>query len=382
VLNRVSFVPFAGMMIMAIAWADLERTDRRRVNRERLLQVLTIAAGAVYDFTVTGVTMASLRYAVPELLIVTGVTLTLAMALDSLAARGMCRWLMSPTLVFGALLGLVVAVGLGAWLLGPHVSLFARVRQNAVQIGPYLGTGLLLLSIPGAVVLWWGPVRTSRCFAAMLMVLTGITALLMVNNFVVPVCPWATRRYLPFTLPLLVIAASSALSAVWHATVATKVLRGALVVAVLGVVLAGTARLSWHALRGTEYDGLSVRLAEVAQQIGPRDLVVSDHFKWGTPLLLLHGKHVLDGSKFYGKGGAAVMEEGITALARLKGSGWRVLFLTSTSSGLEVYPRAIPDAVPVWSASPFTVKEIIHSARARDFELREKTVVFTLYALP
>lgn len=383
IVNRVSFVPFAGLLVLATAWADMSRMERGPVMRERLLQLLAIGAGTLYDFTATRVTMATLQYVVPELLGVSGATLTLALLLDVLAWRGIRpRWLLSPGVVLGTLLAGGVLLGLGVGLGWRHVTLLARIRQNALQIGPYLGTVTLLLAVPGAWILWRCRTRMTRHFTAVVLVLSGITLLLLVNSFVVPICPWATRRYVPFTLPLLVLAAGIALSALWDAAVGFTVLRRMLAVGLLGLALAGSARLSWHAVRGTEYDGLSAQLAEVAAQIGPRDLVIADHFKWGMPLLLLHGKHVLDGSKFYGENGAVVMADGLIALERMKGLGWRVRFLTSTGDGLEVYPRGIPGVHQVWTSSPLDVREIIHSARARDFVLREKHLVFRLYAMP
>jgi hypothetical protein len=382
VLNRVSFVPFAGMMVLATAWADMERGDRRRVLQERALQALTIGAAVYYDFTATAVTMKALRYVVPELLVVGGVLLALAVCVDLMAAYSIPRRIMSPTLVFGVVLGSVAVIGLGALLFGRQVPALASTRQNVRHVWPYLGTGLAVLTVPGALVVWFVHVKRSRYLAAVIMVLAGISLLLMVRSFVVPIYPWATRRYLPFTVPLLAVLAGSVLSELWSSRGGAQWVRRAIVVAVLGLVLAGTARRSWHALSRTEYDGLSLRLAEVAQHIGPRDLVVADHFKWGTPLMLIYGKHVLDGSQFYGKSGKTVMPRGMRALKRLKGLGWQVRFLTSTPAGLGVYPREIRGATLVWSSAPLTLKEFIHSPRARDFVLRDRSPLFRLYALP
>lgn len=382
IVNRVSFVPFAGMLVLATAWADLDRPDRRRALAERLLQAGTIGLGTFYAFTATAVTMASLQFVSRELVVVAGGCLLAAMAVEVLAARGVSLRALSPALLFGALTAVMVLLGLGAALLSRHVTVLASVRQNALRILPFLGPWLVSAAAVGLAILWFARARQSRHLAALLAVFVGVTAILLINAYAIPIYPWTTRRYLPFTVPLLVVGAAIALSALWYMPARLAAVRRAGVVVLTVALMAATGRMSRHALAGTEYDGVSVQLAELQAQIGPHDLVLADHFKWATPLAFVYGKQVLDGSQLYGKRGPTLMPAALKALARLRAAGWRVLLLTSTPEGLDVYPGKVEGARLVWSAAPFTIKEIIHSPRARDFERREKKVVFQLHEFP
>jgi hypothetical protein len=382
IVNRVSFVPFSGMIVLATAWADMNRPDRGRVIRERLLQILTIGLGTAYAYTATAVMMAGLHDVAWKLMLVAGLCLALALSLDLLATRGPVARALRPSPVFRSAAAALCLLGVGAALFWRHLPVLASIRQNALNLGPFLGVAGVVLAVPGLMVLWGRQAARSRYLAALGLVLAAITALLLVDTFAYPFYPWATRRYLAFTVPLQVIGASLALSWLWDVTSGARRLRRVLAVALLGTTLALSARVSWHAISRTDYDGVSTQLTELQKHIGPRDLVVADHFKWGTPLTFIYGKQVLDGSKLYGSNGSTIQPEAIKALARLKGAGWRILWLSSTTQALEIYPEPIPGAVLSWESVPFTVREIVHSRRARDFESREKTVVFRLYAWP
>ena len=151
-------------------------------------------------------------------------------------------------------------------------------------------------------------------------------------------------------------------------------------VAMAAAVLVSNAKLSWHAISRTEYDGVSAALAEVAARIGPDDIVVTDHPWWGTPLALIHGKQVLDGREFYTSEARDTMKQALAPLDRLRRSGRRVLFVTSTAQGMEIFPRKLRGVTLDWVSAPFAVRELIHSRHARDFVLREKPVIFQIYA--
>lgn len=382
IVNRVSFVPLAGMLVLALAWADMERTDRRRVLVERMLQMLVICLGTAYDFTATAVTMANLRYVSRELIVVTGICLLIAGALEVMAARRIHTRVLRPRILFGCLTGVLVLLGLGAVLLPHHVAVMAAVRQNTVRILPFLGPWLVVTAAAGLGVLWFVRAEQSRHLAALMSVFVGMTAILLINSCTIPIYPWTTRRYLPFTVPLLVITGGIALSALWDLPSRWKRIRRIGAGTIVAILLVIPATKSWHAVRGSEYDGVSSRLAELAARIQPSDLVLSDHFKWGTPLAFVYGKQVLDGTQLYGKRGDTLMPAALAAMARFRAEGWRVLMVTSTESGLGVYPREVKGARLVWAGSPFIVKEVVHSSGARDFMRREKTVVFRLYELP
>lgn len=382
VINRISFLPFGAMILLATSWADMDRGDRRRVIAERLLQLLVLGLGAAYSGAAAAVTIESLGAIVPKLAMVALGCLLLLAAMEWVAFRGMTPRLLQPAVLFGLAATLLVVAGLGAALLSRQVPLLAAIRGNALHIAPYLGLGWILPAIPGLLILWFLRAGQSRHMAALFLVFTGISLLLIVKVFAFPLYPWATRRFLPFTVPLLAAGAAIALSQLGNWQTLSKPVRRLGVAILLAAILASSARLGWHALSGTEYDGLSAQLAALDRNFKPRDVIVADHFKWGTPLTFLHGRQVLDGSSFLASKGAATMTDGLEALSRLKAAGWRILWLTSTAEGLDVYPQPVPGTKLLWSAEPFSFREIIHGPRVVDFVRREKTAIFRLYEWP
>ena len=69
----------------------------------------------------------------------------------------------------------------------------------------------------------------------------------------------------------------------------------------------------------------------------------------------------------------------LAVLARLRGEGWTIRFLTSTEDGLGVYPLPPPGVVTNWSSGPFPVRDVVHSPRATDFELRARNKQLGLF---
>lgn len=382
ILNRLSFFPIALMLTMAAAWADMERPDRRQVLTGRMLQLLVILLAVAYDYTFARVTVDGLQYALTDVFGAALVFMAGTALLDwaSVFKRSASR--LTPAIVFGLAAAALALTAIGSVFLWRHAPVLAGIRRNTLHLSPFLGAPWLIPAVPGMLLLWLLHARRLRHLSSVTLVCTVITLLLLVKTFTFPFYPWTTRRFLPFTVPLLATGAAFLLAELWHWGKLPRPARRLCVVLLLGAILAFTARSSWHALSGSEYDGLSARLAHVAKQIGPRDIVIVDHFKWGTPLMFIHGAHVLDGSTFHDTRGAASMPEALKTLSRLKAAGWRILWLSSTPAGLEIYPQPVPGAVLLADVPPLTFREIIHGPRVRDFVRRERTVVFQLYQWP
>jgi len=138
-------------------------------------------------------------------------------------------------------------------------------------------------------------------------------------------------------------------------------------------------RLSARACRYTEHDGFSAVLEEIAGQIRPGDLVVADHFRWGTPLRLLHGIPVINGEMWWAPGDRRRMDKALEVLARWRSQGHSIRFLTSTTNSVGLYPSPVAPVRLDWTSGPWMDRDIIHSRRARSFERREKERVFQLY---
>lgn len=378
--NRFSFTPYAGLLLCGIAWGDRERDDRRRVFAERMLHVSAIALGVAFDLTVSGISLARLGDVSRLLPAITVGFVLVALAVDSVGSAEQAnrfsgrlpRWLLPAC---GILLVLAIAAG---WYLR-SIPRIATLEEQMARLLPFFGPAAVALALPGVFLLLASRDGGSRTLKGIVTALIGITGIVLIKNFIAPIYPWATRRYLAETVPLLAVAGGYVLARLWACPARWGWAgRWVAVILLIGVV-AANGRRSWHAWSCTEYDGLSGTLAELAARIGPSDIVVSDHHKWGTPLMAFYGKQALDGRYLCFRKDRTGMEKCLEPLERFRREGRRVLFLTSTTAGLDIYPFRPKAATLEWKSRSVTYREIIHGKRVRDFALREKAAVFALY---
>jgi len=380
IVNRFSFLPFSGLVLCALAWADVPRTDRRRVRLERTLQLAAIVTGGLFDIVVSAIATVRLPHVVRDLTAVAGFLALLALMLDWAAAKGWAQnvekrlpsWF-GPALCAAGLLGLT-----GLWLLR-HTALLSPEWNRLQHLLPYFGTVPMLLALGGAAWLCCCGDRVPRTVKALALVFLGMGIIVLIKPFMVPIYPWATRRHLTCTVPLLALLGGAVLALPWTRTVKFGALAKALALIVLIGAVASTAKRSWHAWSRTEYNGLSDALALVAGQISDGDVVVVDHPWWGTPLTFIYGKQILDGWNWYAGRSTNAMEVGMAALTRLRAEGQRIRFLTSTAEGLGIYPRPVQPVAADWSSPEFALNAMVHGPRVADFVTREKRYIFRLY---
>lgn len=380
VLNRISFMPFSAMLLPMVAWLDRDRSDRRRVRIERYLFISAIVLGGCFDAFVTGVTSEQLKGVVPTLILVAVGFALAAVILDEVVYRPqMKRFLQRlPTWLSPALCCTAIAIFLLAWLCR-GIEFLQAASTSLRGILPYLGWGYVGTSVAGALVLFSRDRKDTRLLRIILCWLVAVGTVVTVQSQMTMIYPWATRRYLAFTVPSLAMLSGYLCYRLWSPGLIPSPWNKCIATVVLSVVLICTARMSWHAWNRTEYDGLSSALAEVAEQIAPDDIVVVDHPWWGTPLRFLHGVRVLNARPFYARDKEDTMSAGISALERLKQEGKTIRFLTSTERGLDVYPLDPGNVDLDWKSKPVILDRIIHHKRMSDFKIEHKTRIFQLY---
>ena len=240
-LNRVSFTSFAGWFLLLFSWLDRTREDRKRVLTERLWMIAAVIAGVLFDYTICAVTMLRLHHITGTMLTALVVLSAAAIAIDLWhTSRGTMRrkmlylpgWLTYAGL---ALLFLYLSAVYFDWNVFPFLP---HPHKGLVQIIPYLGPGLVVFSLIGAFLLA-GAQKTTPSAASCAICLFAFPALvLLMNDHIAGVYPWATRRMVPYMLPLLVLLAGYGLERVFRlswqgrpvgAIVAVTVLVGILV---------------------------------------------------------------------------------------------------------------------------------------------------------
>jgi len=375
--THISAALFIGLFLLVTAWADLDREDRRQVVRERLWQIAAVLAGVALDLWTSPATVERLGFVMPKLALLSVLFAVGALVVDLGAPRDAvdrrtAGWLVGGLAVLFAVLcvaglvaGAVVAPGRLPWLHG-----------NVFAILPYLTPGLVLLASGGVFLFAAQDEDVARDAKAMLFLMIGVTMASLVDQAIAALYPWATRRYLVFTVPLLVACAGYVLARLVAGSRRWMPAAGLLLFA---AVLAGFWPWTRAAWARTEYDGLSSRLAAVAAQVGPKEVVIADRFCYGVPLRFVHGLSVLNGERLVDLMGRPAMERGVGVLARLHEAGWRVRFVTSTAAGMDVFPFRLGGVSKDWESEPFTLREIEHGTEMAGYRLRTLDLQFGVH---
>ena len=392
-LNRISFVPFSGFLLVAIAWLDIARTQRRRVLLEHALLVAAVGCGFLFDLRVNAVTVVRLAKHVPLMRNILGLCVAGVCLMDAVAAKASARRWMADRVVWVTRAGGAAALGiLLAFVAGWGSGRFAEASGFFYRLVPFLGGTALLCAVLGGGVLCWKAKQIPRELAAMLFIFVFVALGLLVKGQIAPLYPWATRRHVPYAIPAIAILVGYVVSWLWSRSRgrclwAWRVAAVALLIsALVGVDAKGrigvTARRAKHAWVRTEYNGLVAALETVAAQIDDDDIVVVDHPWWATPLTFVFEKRVLNARQFYAHEEAkTIMRSGMRAVDRLLREGRTVRLLTSTADGLKVYPLPVDTVSVEWESDEVLLKERVQGQRVDGFHLKERRFVFRLHAL-
>jgi hypothetical protein len=257
--------------------------------------------------------------------------------------------------------------------------------------GLAIGRGLRTLPFLGALVVAWAGVGLAQ-FAArresgrgliqlLVLALGGASAFLVCAPGIAAIYPWALRRYLPFLVPFLAFVQAAAVVGwiegfrlrprTWN-------------VLALGLLLAALAQGAWlsrAAARVGDYPGLARILVQLADAVDSRDIVVADDPRWGTPLLRLLGRDVINGRLLWDSPDPAFQQNYLEILQRLRAAtGRRVLWLTSTDDRLALYPvtLGLVASAPRLEVS-YAYHTVIHSTRGDAYAVKPRSQVFRLY---
>ncbi len=381
VLNRFSFLPFGGMLILGLAWLDLDRERRGRVWSERGLQWAALALGVWLDqWTSPASIQGWSKNAIPVMAAVVGSTAVMAAGLDSAGSFAAARQRLSTIppwtrVAVGWLCAIAVVVLylLGKWGEQTHES------DNLYRLLPYLGPVAVGCAGAGLFLVTHRGERVKRTLGLFLLFLFGMAFIVLIKKWAKDLYPWATRRYLTCMVPLVALLAAYPMACLWQ--LRRRPLVGRLAaLALVAVLLTGGAKRSWHAWSRAETHGIRRVLDRVADRIDANDIVVVDTPTWGTPLKFIYGKEVLNGKHMWRRKNAAQMQVGLDALKRLHDTGHRIRFLTTTRTlGMDIYPVDVEPVTLDWQSEESVLEEINHSSRADDFEVREKRNVFRLF---
>lgn len=286
----------------------------------------------------------------------------------------------------GALIALAALGVSGEWIRPwtmkavVHLPWLGAILKRFLQMIPFQGAWSVAGA--GAGLVWMAldrnPERTGLRVLAF--TLGSIVLALFVELGITPLYPWALRRYLVFLIPFLVLAQSFAVihlvekGPAWRPVY--RWIAGLFLLAGLGQ----GAWISLAAARVGDYRGMGPVIFALNDVLNSEDVVVADDPRWGTPLLLAGGREVINGRRLWQSKDPDYQQAYMTGLQRLQRDGLhRVLWLTSTEEGLQIYPVSFGNPSEPLFQRTFSYRTVQHSSRARTYEVEENTKTFRLY---
>ena len=242
------------------------------------------------------------------------------------------------------------------------------------------GLAWLLAGVGGGMALAADRAATTQRLRLVALALGGGLVAVLLHGGIAAIYPWALRRPMVLWVPFMALAQGYGAGWIlekWGARRWGWAVAGTLL---LGAALWTGARISRMASRVGDYRGMSAWLDEVAEHIQADDLVVADDPRWGTPLLLAAGRDVVNGKLLWHLPHDLQRAELLAMLQRLQDERHgRVLWLTSTPAGLDIYPFEVGPVVPLFEHRRFVYPTVIHSSRGNHFATRENEHEFSLY---
>ena len=274
------------------------------------------------------------------------------------------------------------------WRIGPMLWWLMRLSPlHGIPASVLAGLGLLLLSLSL-------DSRNSRLALAVL-AFSCVFVVTLYNPGIPKLYPWALRRFYPFFLPAFAMA--QAAPAIWALDATCRKPKrppsartaAAVILAAAACVVVLTLPATRAAARSGDYRGLVGVLRTLRDTIRPGDVVITDSSAWMAPLLLaedipaVNGERFMDGpaDTLWRTPDPAARADLLSALRLWATAAHaRLLWLTTTSSGLSIYPEPPPvDPDPVL-ALDFPATTVVHASRNKYYATQTRPIPIRLYA--
>lgn len=391
-VNHLNAAVLIGILLVVAAWAEADARAPGRVART-MLGFAAIGLAIAWDLKFAGITILRLEEKDQVLRVILPVFSSSALLAALLAIRplpsAIRTWGLRLAAAGGALAGFALAgLALGAGVEpvrsllmkgADHLPWAGPAIQRLIRVVPFHGS--LGFAWAGAGLAWLSLRRDPALRAGkVLMAALGIVCLLLFLQLgITPLYPWALRRYVVFLVPLLAWAQAFAVVRVGEIVRAHGGgWRWAVLFAFLPA-LVQSGRLSAAALRVGDYAGLGRVLAGLEKAIESGDVIVADDPEWGTPLLLAGGREVVSGRRLWRNADPVYQRQYMEALQRVRQGGRRLLWLTSTGDGRDLYPVELGGSATPIVEIPFAFQTINHGLRARTYETKARQRLFRLY---
>ncbi len=371
ILNRPTFLIWSALLFPVLA----VRRDLRPASC--LVLAIPVIGGIAYYTTIGSAALDRIAHLFPRLAWASVAVIPLSYATARLMPRRV--WPYTAPLLF-ALAPPFILVGMVA----VHSAAPAELKNNVLKLMPYLGYPLILIGILGIASRFAAAWKDRRMTAldAWLWLCLCAAIVPFTFKFAAELYPWATKRFLSSVLPVLSCGTAFALAfPLRHAKGYRKAWAWMLTAAGVAVVICSHGVRLQDAWRNIEYDGLFDHLQTIRAELEENDVVLADHFLWGTPLAMVFQCQTLNGERLWARESDDRTSAALRFLREQQAAGRRVLILTSTDRGAGVFPEAFHDARLFQEFPPYTYHTIAHHRNGTGFPVRERTATFRLYLL-
>lgn len=391
--NRFDFPVFAGLLLMIAAWGETLAGNPGRMRRIYLC-FTALALGIIWDLVFAQVTISRLQEKDHVLWVV-----LVPFALTALAGFFLVRRPFSPSMEHTVhkslrIVGAVCALGGMALIAGLSMEatrdIWFKMFGDTPVIGGFVlrfyrllsfhGPGLFFAVAFGAFLM---ASHGQKQYAKLTFVVFGLGVIvfaLLLHGGIAALYPWALRRYFVYLVPFMALILSYLTLRLFEKWENGRRVWVFIVGTLVVFALVDGIRHSRDAFRVGDYKGMSAFIAFLNDHIQDGDVVVADDPRWGTPLLLVHGRDMLNGKLLWESRSAEYRSDYLHVLNRILDQGQRrVLWLTSTPSATDIYKTEFISMQPLLEGLVFHYPTVIHSNRAGAFSQRTNTATFGLY---
>lgn len=392
-INHFGFPTLVAILVVAAAAA--EASARRPGRAARLATCAAgLAAGLAWDLVFSRVTVANLQRLdgvlplvfLPFAACLAAAGLALSREIEPRFARGAGLFARRSAVLAGLLL--MVLAALLSWPVTE--SLAMRAAAPLPFLGALLfrferyvlfhGTAWFLLLGAGTILLALDKTPATRPLRVLATALGGVVLLLFLHPGIAPLYPWAFRRSVVFLLPLTSLVLGYGLTATgapWR--LHPRAGRAAALLLVAALLVVGV-RASRSAAEVGDYVGFPEALATLDQSLRDGDVVVADDPRVATPLLLMYGRDVLNGSPLWKSRSPAYQQEYLEMLRRIQSElGRRIVWLSTTREVLGLYPTTIGATTPLTRPQVVSYRTVIQHPKAGRFATKGITRWFQLH---
>jgi len=382
VTNRASFIAFGSLYLFFVC---LAKTTTDESKKDRLiflvLTSLGLICGYIYDIIYSSNTISKISYVLDKLLLVALVSIIGSIIVTAFSSF-FKKYLMKLISVFEnrrngyitASILMLITVLIMFFVYNKSDYLAHQIRM----LVSYFGVLPLLFAFAGIFFMLFDP-KVSIYAKGTVIFLILVSVVTFSNQYVANLYPWAVRRYVTYSLPLLIQSSIYFPYILWRSK---KVFLRVLSVIFILAICLPQAKSAVRVLIHSEYRGIMTRLDQLDNELDENALILVDDHRFATPLMYIYGHKVMDNTLLVSK----VCDEKSAKryydlLKKMYDNGCSVYFLkTKYLADGPIFPFDM-ELSNIWHSAEFETTEVVHGENQKVFEYRYFAIEPSLYKI-